>query len=76
MNADVKYALHQVDRAATNLARVALLPTEFGAQVCWKNGVIWTRVGEDAWHPDEGYGPDEHAPSSHIGSGDWTEVHA
>lgn len=32
---------------------IAALPTHVGARLKWPNGVIWVRVGDDAWSNEE-----------------------
>jgi hypothetical protein len=78
MNADARAAIARLGTAYAELGRVLSLPTEIGARIQWRgNGLIWTRVGEDAWQPQQdpapGFPADETWPSAHIASdAGWT----
>jgi hypothetical protein len=49
--------------------QIERLPRRIGQRIRWANGVVWTRVGDDAWLPVDGtcqvYGSD------HVASLDW-----
>jgi hypothetical protein len=75
MNADVRAALSRLGAVYSELGRVLSLPAEVGARIQWRsNGVIWERVGEDAWQPvNHGATAGETWPSTHIAStAGWT----
>lgn len=78
MNADVRAALTRLGDAYADLGRVCSLPGGVGTRIQWRsNGVIWTRVGEDAWQPEQetaaGFPDDKTWPSRHVASdAGWT----
>jgi hypothetical protein len=77
---DIMRAVTNVQQAALELGRVSRLPQDIGSRIKWTNGLVWERVGDDEWQPndpqlslDEARAGGWTAPSSHIASsGDWT----
>lgn len=69
MNADVRQALERLGTAYADLGRILSLPTEPGARIQWRtNGLIWRRVAEDEWQPEQEPLTDTRWPSKHIAS--------
>lgn len=72
--ADVHAAILRLYRAAADASAISALPAEIGGRVTWANGVTWTRIGDNAWLPNNvpAGAPDGDwtAPSLHIASGD------
>lgn len=68
MSADFEKAFNQLRQMGEEASMIALLPTKIGARVQWHNGVIWTRVGGDAWEPERG-------PKTDIGGRAYTSRH-
>lgn len=61
---ELREARRKADRAAWMLARIEDLPRRVGQSVRWRNGVVWTRAGDDDWRTAS-Y-PDEPFPSAHV----------
>jgi len=68
--------LHDARRRAAHatalLASIEALPRRVGQSVRWRNGVIWTRAGDDDWRPDSD--PKWRYPSDHVASFWWVPV--
>lgn len=56
-------ARRNYENAEAEMWRIEDLPQEVGATVTWKNGVVWTRRGDDDWVTDD---PRIAFPSAHI----------
>ena len=69
---ELRKARANAKNAATMLARIEALPRRIGQSVRWRNGVIWTRAGDDDWRP--GDGPDMPYPSAHVARFWWEPV--
>lgn len=67
---ELRNARRRADEAALMLVRIEKLPRRVGQSVRWKNDVVWTRIGDDAWHPEGG--PDAWIyPSAHVATFDF-----
>lgn len=55
---ELRDARRRAADAVAELAAIEALPRRIGSRVRWTNGVIWERVGDDAWEPrfeNDGY---------------------
>lgn len=71
---ELRDARRRTAEAARLLGQIESLPRRKGERVAWKNGVIWTRAGDDDWRPM--VRPDWHYSSAHVASFDWVRVDA
>lgn len=71
---ELRAARAKLARAQAELEAVEALPRRVGSRVQWSNGVIWTRVGDNAWLPWSANQPDDmperHYESVHVATAD------
>jgi hypothetical protein len=70
-------ARKKLNEARQELDDVLSLPRRRGSRIRWPNGVVWERVGDDAWRGTSSTGwVGEHLyPSAHVGSiGPWEKL--
>lgn len=69
---ELRDARRRAKGALSMLASIEGLPRHVGQAVRWRNGVVWTRVGDDVWFPngDRTW----HYPSAHVAQFAWERV--
>jgi len=66
---ELRDARKRLESAANELLQIEALPRRKGSKVRWSNGVVWTRMGDDVWVPDE---ENTKFPSAHVATvGRW-----
>lgn len=55
---ELRDARRRAEYYAAELAAIEALPRRVGSRIAWANGVIWERVGDDAWEPRHDDGDD------------------
>jgi hypothetical protein len=73
---ELRKARKAANEAAADLEAIGALPRRKGSRVRWRNGVIWERMGDDAWRPTTAPDDDAHwtYPSLHVASFGFWEV--
>lgn len=73
---ELRRARQAARRATDALRAIESLPRRRGQQVRWANGVVWERIGDDAWRPTTAPDDSDHwtFPSSHVASFWFTRV--
>jgi len=66
---ELRKARNAANRAVATLRWIEDLPRRKGESVQWRNGVIWTRAGDDDWRAHTS--PDVPTPSSHVAMYQW-----
>ena len=51
---ELRRARRREAEAIESRHRIEQLPRRIGQRVRWANGVVWTRIGDDAWLPVDG----------------------
>ena len=69
---ELRDARRKADEAAMMLVRIEELPRRVGQSVRWRNGIVWTRAGDDDWRFDAQ--PDLSYPSAHVAQFAWEVV--
>jgi hypothetical protein len=73
---ELRKARKAANEAAADLEAIEALPRRKGSRVRWRNGVIWERMGDDAWRPATAPDDDSHwtYTSLHVASFGFWEV--
>ena len=76
---ELREARKRAAEAVKSLRQIEALPRRVGQRVRWSNGVIWERVGDNAWRAISENGvpllsfPQRYR-SEHVASGSWERV--